>query len=124
MFKVLENGKDAVLPKSREFCNNKFANLESAFSYVKEWLGQFFWSLPSDWDGSEADYNGYGDTIAIVETDEKMWEWDPSKGFDENKKACAKFYPGFHNSSFLNIIVETAENHFRFGRGYDEKNIF
>jgi len=69
MFKVLDSGRLARYPEchvSPTWVSCEFKTFQEAFAYAKDWLGSFY-SLPSNWDGSVYNYNGYGDTIEIRE---------------------------------------------------------
>ena len=64
MYKVLDNGKPALLIES-EWKKFEYDTFEEALSYVESWLGEEY-SIPFGWRGSRYDYSGYGDTIEIV----------------------------------------------------------
>ena len=71
MFKVMDNGKDAIIKHTPGWDNNVFNSFEEAVVYCQLWVKMSFVSfgkidfIPKDWDGSPLDYSGFGDTVSI-----------------------------------------------------------
>lgn len=74
MFTVFDSEKRAIGSNFgiRGECwnNASFSTFAEAVNYARNWLGEYpipHNILPENWDGSEIDYSGYGDTISIRE---------------------------------------------------------
>jgi hypothetical protein len=71
IYRVLNNGKPAVIEGSKIWINSDFPTLEEAANYLRNWLGCYAEGLTNDYIIDNMilkpyDYDGYGDTVQIV----------------------------------------------------------
>lgn len=72
-YKVLENGRAAIISDIECWSNNEFESTQDAAMYAHNWLGPYSPGLGVIWNLLDTngyfppfDYNGYGDTVSIL----------------------------------------------------------